>query len=96
MKAEKILRITMGRNPRSGRRRTLILCMFSACALSASEIQVVPQGGNFLGTATTGVVRPVATYTVGAATWQTTNNPLQFDTASFLQAQGLENPFLQQ
>jgi hypothetical protein len=95
MKAEEISWIFTGRKPRSGTSRTLILCMFSACALSASEIEIVPQVANFLGTATTGVVRPVASYTVGAATWQTTNNALQFDSASYLQAQGLENPFLQ-
>ena len=95
MKARGLLRIFTRLKPGWGTRRTLILGMFSACALSASEIAVTPQVVNFLGTATTGVVRPVATYTVGATTWQTTNNPLQFDSASYLQAQGLESPFLQ-
>jgi hypothetical protein len=72
-----------------------IASLFSMGALSAGEIEVAPQVVNFLGTATTGVVRPVANYTVGATNWQTTNNPLQFDSASLLQAQGLENPFMQ-
>src|SRR5262249_14137842 len=95
MKAHGLAQIFTHPKLGSGTKPTLVLWVFSACVLPASEIQVTPQVVNFQGTATTGVVRTVANYTVGTTIWQTTNNPLQFDSASFLQAQALENPFLQ-
>jgi hypothetical protein len=64
----------------------------------ANVIQVTPQPANpdkFLGRQTTGVVRPIVGYTVGGKRWTTTTNPLGFETAATLAAQGLENPFLQ-
>lgn len=86
------------RLPWTGIAPALLVYMWfpTAVPLSASEIQVDPQAAAFLGNNTTGLIRPVANYTVAGTPWQTTtNNPLAFDSAAFLQAQGLENPFMQ-
>jgi hypothetical protein len=77
-------------------RAILGLLFASGLPLAADEIQIVPQAVAFMGINTTGVIRPLVNYMVGATPWQTTtNNPLVFDSAALLQAQGLENPFLQ-
>jgi hypothetical protein len=76
--------------------RSFCFLLMTTIPLAADEIQIAPQAVKFMGFNTTGVVKPVVSYTVGGTSWQTTTNtPLVFDSASFLQAQGLENPFLQ-
>src|SRR5580704_6597128 len=51
----------------------LVTLSLAALPLGASEIQVAPQAVNFFGT-TTGVIQPVATYTVGGTTYQNTTD----------------------
>jgi hypothetical protein len=86
------------RLPWTGLAPALLLCLsfVTGVPAGASEIQIDPQAVAFMGINTTGVIRPIANYTVAGSLWQTTtNSPLAFDAASFLQAQGLENPFMQ-
>ena len=61
----------------------------------ANVIQLDPQSVSAFGFQTTGVINPVANYAVGSQQWQTTTDPLAFDSASTLQSEGLTNPFLQ-
>ncbi|HEX6897609.1 MAG TPA: hypothetical protein VF146_20155 [Bryobacteraceae bacterium] len=67
-----------------------------ASGLRADQIQINPQAQVQFGIPTTGQIVPVVNYMVGANPWQTTTDPLVFDSASTLQSQGLSNPFLQE
>lgn len=72
--------------------------MTLSAAVFADPIQVAPQPTNpdvFMNQKTTGVIRPTVNYTAGGNNWQNTTNPLNFVSASTLNAQGLENPLLQ-
>jgi hypothetical protein len=74
----------------------LVSVVVPCCLAMADPIQVVPQPNNpdvFLRFQTTGVVKPLDNYAGGNGISFT--NPLEFDTASFLKAQGNENSFLQ-
>ena len=72
--------------------------LFAIAALQADPIKVVPQPNNpdtFQDVQTTGVVRPAAFYDLVGTPWSTTTNPLGFECACLLAAQGNENPFIQ-
>jgi PEP-CTERM motif len=79
------------------RKIVLWLIIATPCAAVADPIQVVPQPNNppkFLGYQTSGVVSPVANYMFNGQPWYTSTMPLDFESAATLEAQGLENPFL--
>lgn len=80
---------------RSRNRFAWVLLFLAALPLAGNEIQVVPMPVVFMGKPSTGIVRPVVGYMVGTKLWTTTTNSLAFVSASSLQAQGFENPFLQ-
>ncbi len=66
-----------------------------ALAMLAGPIQIMPQPATFVGFDTTGTIQPAAYYTFGGNGWVTTNNPLTFESASQLDAEGLENTDIQ-
>jgi PEP-CTERM motif len=81
----------------------LLACLVSVvvpcCLAMADPIQIVPQPNNpdiFKGFQTTGVVKPLDNYRVLGPFQNgiSFTDPLVFDTASFLKAQGNENAFL--
>jgi hypothetical protein len=67
-----------------------------ASGLRADQIQINPQVQTLFGIPTTGQIVPVVNYSIFGNAWQTTTDPLVFDSASALQSQGLANPFLQE
>ena len=72
-----------------------LLLFLSALPLWGNEILIDPKPVKFRGLNSTGIIRPVLPYTWNGKPWKTTTNPLGFISASTLQAQGLENPFMQ-
>jgi hypothetical protein len=68
-----------------------------ASSASADPIQVAPQKipDTFLNYETTGIISPIAVYNTGKIRWVTATMPLGFESASLLEAEGNENPYLQ-
>ena len=76
-------------------RFTVLLFLISAASLlRADVIQLNPQAATAFGFSLPGVINPVVDYTVGGQAWQTTTDPLVYDSASTLESEGLANPFL--
>jgi len=72
--------------------------LLTASSATADPVQIVPQSRNadkFMGLQTTGMIRPIVNYQANGTGWYSATAPLNFESATLLQAQGNENPFIQ-
>lgn len=74
-----------------------LACLLSASAtfIFADPLVVQPFATTFDGFETTGTIQTSITYNFGGMTWVNNALPLSFVSASTLQAEGLEDPYLQ-
>jgi len=72
--------------------------LLAASSATGDPVQIVPQPKNadkFMGLQTTGLIGPIVNYQANGRGWYSATAPLNFKSATLLQAQGNENPFIQ-